>query len=287
MGNFFFKQAFPKPWPSYSASDKRILNIGVAKSACMALLVDKVEGKRGKNLVIVFHGNGEDAGCSEYQYEDLMTRLDASLLTAEYPTYGAYKSTSLSQNRIQEDSLAVYDYAHSELGYEAENIFVLGRSIGSGPATYLASKRQCAGLFLVSGFTSLNRVVYGIVDRSLASARDYCGKNPIIWILQVIVMLLYCCFWILRGIFSLFLSEFFDNISLIKKISCPLVVIHGSQDSLIPPEHSEMLYKHCKKDTRRHLVIQEGMDHNKIDFSEDIAKPIESFVNGKHSKSFQ
>jgi hypothetical protein len=51
------------------------------------------------------------------------------------------------------------------LGYKEDRIVIFGRSIGSGPATYLASKYKPACLALMSPFTSLKAVV-----------RDYIGS---------------------------------------------------------------------------------------------------------------
>jgi len=39
--------------------------------------------------------------------------------------------------------------------YEDKEILVMGRSIGSGPAVYLGSKREIGGLVLISAFISL------------------------------------------------------------------------------------------------------------------------------------
>jgi hypothetical protein len=55
------------------------------------------------------------------------------------------------------------------MGFELQNIAALGRSIGSGPAVYVSSLFQLAGLVLVSPFLSLSALIkdrYG----SLAAA---------------------------------------------------------------------------------------------------------------------
>lgn len=63
------------------------------------------------------------------------------------------------------DAEYVYNYLTKRLGYNENRIIVFGRSIGSGPATYLASKYKPACLTLMSPFTSLK-----------AAVRDYIGS---------------------------------------------------------------------------------------------------------------
>jgi len=40
-----------------------------------------------------------------------------------------------------------------------QNIIIMGRSIGSGPATFVASKYKVGSLVLISAFTSLRAVI--------------------------------------------------------------------------------------------------------------------------------
>ena len=45
------------------------------------------------------------------------------------------------------------------MGLSLDNVFVIGRSIGSGPALSLVSKFKVAGLMLVSPFLSIRKLV--------------------------------------------------------------------------------------------------------------------------------
>ena len=287
MGNFILSMAFPKPRATYWKDDCRVATIGSGKNATMAMLLDRDQGKKSKNLVIHFHGNSEDAGCNTDNLLMLGKRLEASVLIAEYPSYGGYDWAAISEKRIQEDSLAVYDFARYELGYDAENIFVFGRSIGSGPATYLASKRQCAALFLMSGFSSLNRVVYDIFKRFLDPAYDYCGINPIMLVFKLIVVLLYLCCAILSIPIYCFTSDYFDNRQAIQTVSCPVLAIHGERDKLISPDHSRQLIDHCFMSPRKEVVLRDCMDHNKFHYEKDIVDQIDSFVARLNKRSVQ
>jgi len=46
----------------------------------------------------------------------------------------------------------------------------MGRSIGSGPATYVSQKRNVQGLVLISPFISLRKVVSDFVGKYMSMA---------------------------------------------------------------------------------------------------------------------
>lgn len=105
---------------------------------------------------------------------------------------------------MREDAVIIYDYLVNRTGIKARDIVLFGRSLGSGPATYLASLRENYCLFLMSAYTSIKDV-----SRSLLGKLSY--------ILTPIVI------------------ERFKNIDSIKDVKCPVFLLHGAKDKLIPP----------------------------------------------------
>lgn len=89
-----------------------------------------------------------------------------------------------------------------------EDIILFGRSIGSGPATYLASKRKVGALILMSAFTSIKAVV-----------KDMAGS----WAQHLI-------------------KQRFNNLEAIKQVVCPTFIIHGQKDRVVPFQHSKQLH---------------------------------------------
>lgn len=85
-----------------------------------------------------------------------------NVLIVEYPGYSIYNEDK-SADVVLQDSLFVFDYITKILGFESKNIFVFGRSIGSGPSCYLSSERLIGGLMLMSPFTSLKTVVKNLI----------------------------------------------------------------------------------------------------------------------------
>ena len=107
---------------------------------------------------------------------------------------------------MKEDAEIVFNYLTKIIGINENDIILFGRSMGSGPSTYLASKKNAYSLLLMSPYTSIRDV-----------ARSLLG-------------------WM--SFLSVIVYERFRNIDLIKEARCPVFFLHGLQDKLIPPKHS-------------------------------------------------
>lgn len=125
----------------------------------------------------------------------------------EYPGYGMYKGAP-EDTTIMQDSEAVYDFLVQRLKIAPKNIIIFGRSIGSGPATYLAANREVGALVLMSAFTSIRAVAKGLAGR---------------WVQYLI-------------------KERFNNLETISRVACPTFLVHGQRDRLISYTHSEELH---------------------------------------------
>jgi fermentation-respiration switch protein FrsA (DUF1100 family) len=68
----------------------------------------------------------------------------------------------------------------------------------------------------------------------------------------------------------------FRNIDIINKVTCPLLLIHGQKDNLIPFSHSIELSQKCSGPFE--LLIPEDMDHNEFNIYEDFLEPISQFL---------
>ena len=131
----------------------------------------------------------------------------------------------------------------NEVQIPSENIILFGRSIGSGPATYLAGNRNPGLLILMSPYTSIKDVV-----------KHVAGK----WATYLI-------------------AERFRNIDEITKAKCPCFFIHGDKDRLIPVSHSKDLYANCK--SLAAMNLSQEMTHNDYSLHNDVIKPLKKFLN--------
>ena len=189
--------------------------------------------------MIYFHGNAEDLGyCSRF-LEQLSALLDVSIISIEYPGYGIYNGQPQEKD-ILEDSEKVINFLIKFGKWKEENIILFGRSIGSGPATHLASRYSVGCLIVMSGFTNLQAVI----------------KNHV-------------------GFFKSLVKDRFRNIDKISSVKCPIFLLHGKKDEIVPYEHSQTLQKLSR--TYSKVVIPVDMDHNQFDFQNDFNNPFAQF----------
>ena len=155
--------------------------------------------------VIFGHGNGE---LIDFWPDELMgfTRLGMALLLVEYPGYGR-SAGSPSQASITEAFNAAYDRLASRKGIDSSRIVLFGRSLGGGAVCALSSQRPAAALILMSTFTSAR----SFAKRYLAPS--FLVRDP------------------------------FDNLSAVKKYKGPILIMHGTHDTVIPFSHATALHR--------------------------------------------
>ena len=117
-------------------------------------------------ILLYFHANAEDLGRAERFLDYIYTYHKMHIIAVEYPGYGIYNGDSPSADKIVQDADIVYKFLTRQLNWKEQDIIVCGRSIGSGPACYLASRYQPSCLILISPHTSIRGIVR---DRFLGS----------------------------------------------------------------------------------------------------------------------
>ena len=115
-----------------------------------------------KKVLLYFHGNAEDLFTSTNILESLKYGLDCSVIGLEYPGYGIYEERfngGPSEEKIKEDAEYVYKFILANMGITEQDIILFGRSMGSGPACWLASQYKPAALCVMSGYMSIQSIV--------------------------------------------------------------------------------------------------------------------------------
>ena len=188
----------------------------------------------------MFHGNAEDIFGARLMGETLVQKLRMNVLIVEYPSYSIYFSEP-SADEVLDNTVLIYDFIKSKFNIEDKNIFIFGRSIGTSPAIYLASKRKPNALIVISAFTSIKAVANNLV-----------------------------------GFLKILVKERMTSIDYIKKVTCPVIFIHGQKDPLIPFKETIDLKDNC--DCPFEVVLPNNMTHNDFDIDEDIIEPIVNFI---------
>jgi abhydrolase domain-containing protein 17 len=153
--------------------------------------------------ILYSHGNGETLG-DVYPNLIQLQNLGFNVVAYDYRGYGASSPGAPTETKTYADISTAYRYTRETLKVPADRIIVFGRSVGSGPSTYLASTQPIAGLILESAFTSVFRVVIP---------------------------------------FPLLPFDKFPNRDRLAKSTVPVLIIHGDQDEVIPFHHGQTLFQ--------------------------------------------
>lgn len=144
-----------------------------------------------------------------------------SVFAYDYRGYGLSTGRP-SERRAYRDGEAAYRYLTERRAVAPERVIVHGRSLGGGVATALASREPVAALVLESAFTSVFGVSPGV---------------------------------------RLFPFDRFRNQARLAQVRCPVLVIHGTDDEIVPFRHGERLFRAAR---RGHHLWVEGAGHNDL-----------------------
>jgi len=182
--------------------------------------------------LLFFHGNGELAG----EYEDIgaaFNSIGLNLLVVDYRGYGS-SGGKPSVSGMMRDAHPIAQWFQQFLndkGYKGGR-FIMGRSLGSGPAIELAAAypSDFRGMVIESGFCDVTDLM-GRMGRILQQPGRTVPPSP--------------------G---------FDRVA---KITLPALVIHGQYDSIVPLDEGEKIFRNVATADKKMVVIPEA-DHNTI-----------------------
>lgn len=200
-----------------------------------------------KFVVIFNHGNSGNITIRE-NLSRLMLRSNCSVFVYDYQGFGRSDGRP-SVKGICSDGRAAFDHLVNEMGFAPENILLYGESLGASVACHVSTQRTPAGLVLQSGFASLRRI----------SLEHY----PFLHIYPP----------------ALFPKPALDNISIVRKLEVPLLLIHGELDRVIPVKHSIDMYEAAA--CRKHFLRLPATAHADIfsTASEDYVRTLTEFFN--------
>jgi abhydrolase domain-containing protein 17 len=152
--------------------------------------------------LLVSHGNAEDLA-DVRDWLDELRSAGFSVFAYDYQGYGTSEG-SPSEQAAYDDESAAYDFLALNLATPPDRIIIFGRSVGTGPAVQLATRRPAAALVLQSPFLSAFRVL---------------TRVPILPF------------------------DRFPSYRRIAHVHCPVLIMHGTADRVIHYWHGEKLFQ--------------------------------------------
>ncbi len=154
-------------------------------------------------MVLFHHGNAETLRSCLPFLQEVHRELQCSVFALDYPGYGA-SGGAPTEASVLAAARAAYDHVTGTLKFAPADVVLVGWSLGSGPAVDLAATvaPDVSALVLLSPFRSCASVMLG------------------------------------RSVGTL---DMFDNEAKVARVRCPLLVIHGTLDRVVPFSHGVAL----------------------------------------------
>lgn len=196
----------------------------------------------GGPVILFLHGNAQEVYSWSLVHQEL-TPLGCRLLLIDYHGYGK-SGGEPHESGLYLDGLAALDWL-ARRDIEESEIVVFGKSLGGAVACEISQDREFKAIVLESTFTSL---------RGMASK----------------------LFPVLPP--GIPLGEKYASIEKIPRIRCPLLLIHGEMDELIPAVEGRALYDAAPEP--KELFIVPGAGHNDVSMvaGPEYARRIAAFL---------
>jgi len=184
--------------------------------------IDVADGKRlsgyynriqnSKGVILYFHGNkGSIRRC--IRQSDMMQGLGYDILMPDYRSYGKSDGPMESETQFYSDAQKIYDFLLTT--YDESEIIIVGYSMGSAAATYLAGQNNPKELFLISPFKS-------IVDLK----NRYAPVVP-----------------------NFIIKYQFRNYTYLPEVKCPISIFYTKTDRVVLPESTLELMEYSDHET--------------------------------------
>jgi len=192
-----------------------------------------------EQLIIYCGGNGEDIYFNIEEFES----LHAASLFVQYRGFSGSEGKP-GEREFYSDALAVWDDIVEKL--HPEKVFVMGRSLGTAVACHLAANRPGAGTILVTPFDSITAI----------AAMRY----PLLPM-------------------RLLLRHHFDSTKEAARLTAPLLVLYGGNDTVVPPKRTHKRLHSLPPESE--VVFIPTADHATIDMHPEYWSAIVRFLNSE------
>ena len=247
-------QVPPAPRAEFEAlgvSRAERIEVGPPSAELDCWIIDPTQSPRG--TVVVLHGVrdrkrtqvGLGRKLAEQGYRAVLIDLRGhGESTGDFITYGVVESRDLAQAL---DALDARGLIHEPIG-------VIGASFGGACAIKLAAiDERVKAVIAIATYTSLRDVV-----------PNYLGRMGMGWLVSDATLE---DSFAIAGELASFNATEANPIEAIGKVHAPVLLIHGDEDSHIPPDHSQRLHEAAPEHSK--LVIIPAANHDTIMMDRD------------------
>lgn len=179
-----------------------------------------IPAKNAKFTFLFCHGNG---GNISYTVDTLniFNELGFNTFIFDYRGYGSSQGKPTEQGTYI-DARTAYDWLIHDKSLRPDEIIIFGRSLGGSIAANLASEVKAKGLIIESCFTSYADI-----------GTKFYPYMPV----------------------KLFARYKYNTAEYLKKVDCPVLIIHSRTDEIVPFEFGLRLYESVAKEPKDFIEI--------------------------------
>jgi pimeloyl-ACP methyl ester carboxylesterase len=198
---------------------------GIERMHCWWIPTDHPKDR----YLIYLHGSAYNMGAN-VDHARRFKDLGFSVLLISYRGYGQSEGNFPTEAQVYADAEAAWDFLVKQRGIKPGVIFIYGHSLGGAVAINLAvSHPEARALIVEAAFTSI---------------ADMGRRNKLYRLLPI----------------DLITHQRFDSINKINRLKMPVLILHGTEDRVVPFEMSRRLYEQAPSPKRLKLI--RGGGHN-------------------------
>lgn len=164
-------------------------------------------GKRNDRTLVYFHGNAGNIG-DRVEKIRFLQKIGWNVFAFDYRGYGMSQG-SPSIEGVLDDGRAAMRFLTEKIGIPNEQIILFGESLGGAVAVEIAAEEPVAAVILESTFTTLRDLAHSVY-RFLPEAA---------------------------------VPDSYRSIDLIRRLKAPVLVIHGTEDEIVPFPMGKKLFE--------------------------------------------
>lgn len=184
------------------------------------------QAQPGKPTVLFLHGNGGEISDRHARFAYLQAQ-GLGVLFVSYRGYGA-STGEISEQGLVTDALTAYEVLRNK-GVAANQIMLLGESLGTGVALQLAARKDVAAVALEAPYTAIADI-----------AGDIYWWLPVRWLMK----------------------DQYRSRDVIAAVKAPLLIQHGDEDRLVPIAQGRALFAMANEP--KQMVVLAGGGHDVI-----------------------
>jgi hypothetical protein len=201
--------------------------------------------------LIYLHGSAFNIGAN-ISHALRFKNLGFSVLLISYRGYGRSEGNFPTEVQVYADAETAWDYLVYHKGISPGNIYIYGHSLGGAVAINLAIARpEAGGLIVEAAFTSI---------------ADMGRQHKLYRFLPI----------------ELITHQRFDSINKINRLKMPVLILHGTEDSVVPYEMSRQLYEKAPGPKRIKLILGGGHNNSARVGGAEYLNTVKEFIDLVH-----